>query len=91
MTSINEHTLKLQTSLKTSNLVPGPATDLIPQDFSPTTALNVAFDGRAVEYGNLFRATECKREPSITFAPEVKHTPMNDLHLHQSLGAVQMG
>lgn len=71
MAAINEHTLKLQTSLKSSGLVPGPATDLIPPDFSPTTALHVSFDGRAVEYGNLFRAGECKREPTITFAPEV--------------------
>lgn len=69
--SPSDYALKLQTTLKTSALVPGPADVLVPQNFTPTTALNVSFDGRALEYGNLFRARECKLPPAITFAPEV--------------------
>ena len=42
--SPSDYALKLQTTLKTSALVPGPAEVLVPQDFTPTTALNVVFD-----------------------------------------------
>jgi hypothetical protein len=72
MTSnLNDYTLELQSSLKACGLVPGPAEAIVPHDFTPTTALNISFDGRIVECGNLFRAGECKRAPTITFAPEV--------------------
>lgn len=74
MSQISEYTLQLQTSLKASGLVPGPAAELIPHDFTPTTALRVSYEGRAVECGNLFRANECKRAPTITFAPDVSLT-----------------
>jgi phosphatidylethanolamine-binding protein (PEBP) family uncharacterized protein len=67
---MSDYVLKLQTTLKASALVPGPAEVLVPQDFTPTTALNVSYDGRALEYGNLFRARECKLPPAISFAPE---------------------
>ncbi|KAK0391555.1 hypothetical protein NLU13_1055 [Sarocladium strictum] len=73
--NLSDCTLKLQTSLKSSGLVPGPAEALVPQDFTPTTALNVSFDGRAVDCGNLFRAGECKRSPTISFAREAKASP----------------
>lgn len=59
-------------SLEKANLVPGSAASLIPEGFKPTTQLSVAFNGRDVSLGNLFRASECKIAPSITFSPEVR-------------------
>jgi hypothetical protein len=62
---------KLSSSLAEAKLVPGVAASLIPEDFKPTTDLRVSFDGKDVEMGNLLRASECKRSPSIQFAQEV--------------------
>lgn len=62
---------KLSSSLAEAKLVPGPAASLIPEDFKPSTNLRVSFDGKDVEMGNLFRASECKRSPSILFDQEV--------------------
>jgi len=61
----------LSSSLAEAKLVPGPAASLIPEDFKPSTNLRVSFDGKDVEMGNLFRANECKRSPSILFDQEV--------------------
>lgn len=61
----------LASSLEKANLVPGSAAVLIPSAFKPTTQLGVEFGGRQVALGNLFRASECKTPPSITFPPEV--------------------
>ncbi|KAM0351032.1 hypothetical protein ACHAPU_002813 [Fusarium lateritium] len=60
----------LSNSLAEAKLVPGAAANLIPENFEPTTDLRVTFDGKAVELGNLLRANDCKRSPSIQFAPE---------------------
>ncbi|CAG7563677.1 unnamed protein product [Fusarium equiseti] len=60
----------LSSSLAEAKLVPGPAASLIPEDFKPSTNLRVSFDGKDVEMGNLFRANECKRSPSILFDQE---------------------
>ncbi|KAF4970332.1 hypothetical protein FSARC_2588 [Fusarium sarcochroum] len=57
----------LSSSLAEAKLVPGVAASLIPEDFKPTTNLKVSFDGKAVELGNLLRASDCKRSPSIQF------------------------
>ncbi|KAM0242866.1 hypothetical protein ACHAP5_007200 [Fusarium lateritium] len=61
---------KLSSSLAEAKLVPGVAASLIPEDFKPTTDLRVSFDGKDVELGNLLRASDCKRSPSIQFAQE---------------------
>ncbi|GJN66080.1 hypothetical protein PLIIFM63780_003549 [Purpureocillium lilacinum] len=61
---------QLATSLLRADLVPGCASGLIPSDFKPSTALAVAYDGKQVELGNLFRAYECKLAPFISFEPE---------------------
>ncbi|OAQ77961.1 phosphatidylethanolamine-binding protein [Purpureocillium lilacinum] len=63
---------QLATSLLRADLVPGCASGLIPSDFKPSTALAVAYDGKQVELGNLFRAYECKLAPFISFEPEVR-------------------
>ncbi|KAF4331510.1 lipid binding Tfs1p, partial [Fusarium beomiforme] len=55
----------LSSSLAEAKLVPGPAASLIPEGFKPSVNLRVSFDGKDVELGNLFRANECKRSPSI--------------------------
>lgn len=61
----------LSSSLAEAKLVPGSAASLIPEGFKPTTNLKVSFDGKDVDLGNLFRASECKRAPSIQFDQEV--------------------
>ncbi|UNI17121.1 hypothetical protein JDV02_003497 [Purpureocillium takamizusanense] len=60
----------LAASLLGAGLVPGRASGFIPADFTPGTSLSVAYDGRPVELGNLFRAYECKLAPFISFQPE---------------------
>ncbi|KAH7139792.1 phosphatidylethanolamine-binding protein [Dactylonectria estremocensis] len=67
---LEDFTQALATSLERARLVPGSATSIIPQDFKPTTELDVKFNGRALELGNLFRSSECKSAPSISFSPE---------------------
>ena len=62
---------KLSSSLAEAKLVPGPAASLVPEDFKPSTDLRVSFDRKDVEMGNLFRASECKRAPSVLFDQEV--------------------
>ena len=62
----------LSSSLAEAELVPGVAASLIPENFKPTIDLRVSFDGKAVELGNLLRASDCKRSPSIQFNQEVR-------------------
>ena len=69
--SLEQHAQALQGTLHTAKLVPGPAASLIPTGFTPTTRLGVAFNGRPVELGNLFRASECKAPPAISFGAEL--------------------
>lgn len=71
---LSEYALKLQTSLEDAALVPGSASPLIPRDFNPTTELHIAYDDREVDFGNLFRARECKMAPTVTFQPEVRNS-----------------
>lgn len=73
--SLEAHTQSLLSTLEKANLVPGSAASLIPASFKPTTKLDVAFGGRALELGNLFRASECKVAPSIRFEKEVRFPP----------------
>jgi hypothetical protein len=58
-------------ALSKAGLVPGPAESLIPSDFQPAIQLDVAFEGKPVERGTFFRASECKVVPGVKFKPEV--------------------
>ncbi|KAI1761779.1 phosphatidylethanolamine-binding protein [Hypoxylon sp. FL1150] len=70
MVSLLDHADALAASLTEADLVPGPASGLIPPDFKPTTHLAVAF-ARAAEVGAFFRAGECGQTPHISFGPEL--------------------
>jgi hypothetical protein len=59
-------------SLEQAGLAPGPADGLIPATFNPTIELKVAFNRRDVTLGNLFRSSECKSTPTISFGPNVR-------------------
>ncbi|KAK7402464.1 hypothetical protein QQX98_011791 [Neonectria punicea] len=60
----------LASSLEEAKLAPGSASSIIPVDFKPTTKLDVAFNARPVSFGDLFRSSECKSAPDISFKPE---------------------
>ncbi|KAL2020899.1 hypothetical protein VTK56DRAFT_7890 [Thermocarpiscus australiensis] len=66
------HAQALRASLSQAGLIPGSA--LIPDDFTPSTELQVAFGGKKVALGNLFRASECKAAPTVAFAKEEEET-----------------
>ncbi|KAI1801201.1 PEBP-like protein [Daldinia bambusicola] len=68
--SLVDHATALRSSLSSANLVPGPASALIPADFAPTTQLTISFGDKAVDLGTFFRAGECKQAPQIAFSPE---------------------
>ncbi|KAF7586719.1 hypothetical protein BBP40_008398 [Aspergillus hancockii] len=61
-------------SLRAAGLFPNSA-PLIPEDFSPSTELEVTFGERSVSLGNLFRVSEVKSAPKISFAPEKEELP----------------
>jgi len=67
--TLNHYYQELVSSLASVGLAPG-STPLIP-DFTPTTELIVKYDQRIVSPGNLFRASECKTAPAISFTSEV--------------------
>lgn len=68
--SLDAYAQELSASLAKAGLVPGSA-PLIPDNFTPSTQLTIKFGEKAVELGNLFRASECKGAPSVDFTPEV--------------------
>lgn len=43
---------------------------LIPETFTPRVQLSVSFNNKAVNAGNLMRASECKVAPIVNFTPE---------------------
>lgn len=61
----------LASSLAEAKLVPGSAEALIPRVFTPTTRLGVSFEGRDVQLGSLFRVSEVKQAPFVSFEAEV--------------------
>ncbi|KAJ6445141.1 phosphatidylethanolamine-binding protein [Purpureocillium lavendulum] len=73
MTTADDLAQGLAASLRQADLVPGCASGVIPDDFTPGTTLSVAYDGKDVALGNLFRASECKLAPFISFEPEVPY------------------
>ncbi|KAK5991783.1 OV-16 antigen [Cladobotryum mycophilum] len=70
MAELQDLAQALSSSLAEANLVPGSAADIVPHGFKPTTKLNISFSGREVDLGNLFRVTEVKLAPFISFEPE---------------------
>ncbi|KAK7424137.1 hypothetical protein QQZ08_008743 [Neonectria magnoliae] len=60
----------LASSLEKARLAPGTASSIIPVNFKPTTKLDVAFNTRPVSFGDLFRSSDCKSAPNISFNPE---------------------
>lgn len=68
---MEQHAQSLRASLAAANLSPGSASSLIPEGFKPTVQVDVAFNGRKLELGNLFRASECKTAPTVSFTAEV--------------------
>ncbi|KAH8432765.1 YbhB/YbcL family Raf kinase inhibitor-like protein [Aspergillus melleus] len=67
--SLAAHAQDLSASLAKAGLVPGSA-PLIPDTFTPSTQVTVAFGEKVVQLGNLFRASECKTAPSVEFTSE---------------------
>ena len=73
--TLGAHALALAASLSQAGLVPGLA-PLIPDYFVPSTELGVTYGNKSVELGNLFRVSEVKSAPTISFAKEVSwHRP----------------
>ncbi|KAI7782611.1 hypothetical protein LA080_013099 [Diaporthe eres] len=68
--SLQTHGERLPQTLSDAKLVPGPAAELIPEGFRPTTKLEVSYDGKALDLGNLFRVRETKVQPNISFQRE---------------------
>jgi phosphatidylethanolamine-binding protein len=73
--SLSEHGTALSESLAKAGLVPGSAAGLIPENFKPTTRLQVSFADKAVELGTFLRAGECKVAPSLYFTAEENASP----------------
>lgn len=71
--ALKTHGESLSESLERGGLVPGPASThgLIRENFKPLTKLEISYEGKAVDVGNFFRASECKVAPSVSFQREV--------------------
>ena len=67
---MEDYATKLRASLQDSKLVPGSASPLIPEDFTPSTKVDVSFGAKGVDLGNFFRSGECKQPPGISFPVE---------------------
>ncbi|KAL2867777.1 YbhB/YbcL family Raf kinase inhibitor-like protein [Aspergillus lucknowensis] len=67
--TLEGHAQTLASSLAGARLVPGSA-PLIPDTFTPSTELGITFGEKAVSLGNLFRVSEVKAAPTISFARE---------------------
>ncbi|KAL4812431.1 phosphatidylethanolamine-binding protein [Aspergillus spinulosporus] len=75
---LQAHAQALATSLSQAALVPGSA-PLIPDDFKPTTELSISFGEKAVSLGNLFRVSEVKSAPTVSFVKE-EQSPESHLY-----------
>ena len=71
--ALQGHAQDLYTSLLNAGLYPG-ITPLVPEDFTPKTELGVSYGEKTVTLGNLFRVSEVKTAPTISFAAEVSRT-----------------
>ncbi|KAF4157689.1 hypothetical protein CNMCM6936_000916 [Aspergillus lentulus] len=72
--SLESHTQQLTQSLAKANLTPG-LLPFLPADFKPTIQLHVSFNDKPVSLGNLFRASECKTAPTVSFSKEENNQP----------------
>ncbi|GIJ87006.1 hypothetical protein Asppvi_005905 [Aspergillus pseudoviridinutans] len=72
--SLESHTERLAQSLAQASLTTG-LLPFLPQDFKPTTQLHISFNNKQVCLGNLFRASECKTAPSVSFSKEENNSP----------------
>ncbi|KAF4218287.1 hypothetical protein CNMCM8980_005463 [Aspergillus fumigatiaffinis] len=72
--SLESHTQQLMQSLAQAGLTPG-LLPFLPPDFKPTTQLHVSFNNKPVSLGNLFRASECKTAPTVSFSEEENNQP----------------
>ncbi|KAL4946940.1 phosphatidylethanolamine-binding protein [Aspergillus filifer] len=68
--ALQAHAQDLYTSLLNAGLYPG-VSPLIPEDFTPKTELGITYGDKDVTLGNLFRVSEVKSAPTISFAAEV--------------------
>ncbi|KAH9223306.1 phosphatidylethanolamine-binding protein [Leptodontidium sp. 2 PMI_412] len=68
--SLDTYSQQLVSTLSKVGLAPG-SIPLIPGTFKLSTILGIKFGERAVTYGEIFRVSECKVAPTISFAPEV--------------------
>lgn len=80
--ALQTHGERLPQTLGDAKLVPGPAAELIPEGFRPTTKLEVSYDGKAVDLGNLFRVRETKIQPVVQFQREVNLMPLPSVALN---------
>lgn len=71
--SLDTYSQQLVSTLSKVGLAPG-SIPLIPGTFKLSTILGIKFGERAVTYGEIFRVSECKVAPTISFAPEVHNT-----------------
>lgn len=69
--SLQTYSQQLISTLSKVGLAPG-SIPLIPDTFKLSTILGVKFGERAVTYGEIFRVSECKVAPTVSFAPEVE-------------------
>ncbi|KAL4902101.1 hypothetical protein BDW74DRAFT_181264 [Aspergillus multicolor] len=67
--SLQAHAQALTASLAQAGLISGTA-PLIPTAFTPTTELGIKFGEKAVELGNLFRVSEVRSAPTVSFDKE---------------------
>ncbi|GFF58495.1 OV-16 antigen [Aspergillus udagawae] len=72
--SLESHAQQLAQSLAQASVTPG-LLPFLPPDFKPTTQLHVSFNNKQVSLGNLFRASECKTAPSVSFSKEDNNPP----------------
>ena len=69
--SLESHSQALADSLAKAKLVPGVASELIPEGFTQKTKLEISYSNKQIDLGNFFRASECKVAPTIKFQPVV--------------------
>ncbi|KAK0121676.1 hypothetical protein ONS95_009961 [Cadophora gregata] len=67
--SLETYSQQLVSTLSKVGLAPG-SIPLIPSTFKLSTILGIKFGDRPVTYGEIFRVSECKVAPTISFAPE---------------------
>jgi phosphatidylethanolamine-binding protein len=65
----SEYKQALLDSLSKARLVPGPASTVIPADFSPAIKLGITFQNTTVTLGTFLRAGVAKQPPAVSLTP----------------------